>query len=644
MKRIKAVLLATVLLLVPGYALASDLGYMRISLIEGDVQVKTPEAGDWGPVSLNGPLAEGDQIWVPEGGRVELQLNTGSFIRLDQYSALQVLSMDKDSFQFYLSQGYAYIFYAAQRGGVIQVDTPDASTRAYDGAVFRVDMSDQYSDVSVYKGYVESENQIGKTRINSGEVVALGQNTNGEVGPMGPPDEWEIWNKARNDNIFASRDISSRYLPDELRVYSSDFNNSGRWVQVPDYGYCWIPTVGVYAGWAPYRNGRWIWRGGEYVWVGNEPWGWTPYHYGRWAFVNSVGWCWVPPANGDVYWSPGYVGWVRTGDYVAWVPLAPRETYYGRGYYGPYSVSIIHVNIGQISVTNVYKNVYVNDGVTVVNRNTFNTASPTIVNVHQNVIQQNIFVTNNISVGGPQIQPSKASYFGSDKHIAPTKLPPQHVRDLSVRQLKESRPYTKDPGKSVLNHGSRMEALPVNKVATPRTLHEGKPTIRQVWPADTMKPAGAPGPIGERPQVKQQETGRPSGVPGPIGERPQVKPQEKGKPSGAPGPMGERSQVNPQEKGKPSGAPGPMGERSQVKPQDKGKPLGAPGPMGERSQVKPQEKGRPSGVPGPMGEKSQVKPQEKGKPSGAPAPQGKKPVESEKERKGSKENIEERER
>jgi hypothetical protein len=66
--------------------------------------------------------------------------------------------------------------------------------------------------------------------------------------------------------------------------------------------------------------------------------------------------------------------------------------------------------------------------------------------------------------------------------------------------------------------------------------------------------------------------------------------------------------------------------------------------MGERPQVKPQEKGKPSGAPGPMGERPQVKPQEKGKPSGAPAPQGKKPVESEKERKGSKENIEERER
>jgi hypothetical protein len=46
-----------------------------------------------------------------------------------------------------------------------------------------------------------------------------------------------------------------------------------------------------------------------------------------------------------------------------------------------------------------------------------------------------------------------------------------------------------------------------------------------------------------------------------------------------------------------------------------------------------------------MGEKPQVKPHEKEKPaSSSTAPQGKKPVESEKDRKGPKENKEERER
>ncbi|HSW63156.1 MAG TPA: DUF6600 domain-containing protein [Dissulfurispiraceae bacterium] len=194
--------------------------------------------------------------------------------------------MDKDSSQFYLSQGYAYIFYDAQmKGGVLQVDTPDASTRAFDKAIFRIDMSERYTDVAVYKGYVETENKVGKTRINAGQMVSLGQNTNGELAPMGPSDNWETWNKTRNDRILARKGTSSGYLPAELSAYSYDFDNSGRWMHVPDYGNVWTPTVVAGSRWAPYRDGRWIWRGGDYVWVANEPWGWAPYHYGRWSLV-----------------------------------------------------------------------------------------------------------------------------------------------------------------------------------------------------------------------------------------------------------------------------------------------------------------------------------------------------------------------
>jgi len=505
MKILKALMIATVLLLVPAYAFSANLGYMRISLIEGDVQIKTPEAGDWGLASTNIPLAEGDQVWIPQGGRAELQLNTGTYVRLDQNSALQILSMDKDSSQFYLLQGNAYFYYDAPRGSVIQVDTPDASTRAFNRAIFRIDMSDQYTDVLVYKGYVETENQVGKTRINAGRMLSLGQNTNGEVAPMGRPDEWGKWNKTRNDRIYASRGTSSRYLPAELRPYSYDFDNSGRWVQVPDYGNVWTPTVGIGASWSPYREGRWIWRGGEYVWVAYEPWGWAPYHYGRWSFAVSIGWFWVPPVAGAVYWGPGYVGWVRTADYVAWVPLAPREIYYGRGYYGPNSVNITKINIKQVNITNVYKNVYVNNGATVVNRNTFATASPRIVSLNQNIIQQKIFTKNNMSVGTPAIKPTRASYFASDRSIPPVKLPPQHVRNLQVKELKKSRPLMKAPDKSVLNPGARPKALPVNTVTTPRTLGKGKPMIQQVKPEEKRKPGVPEGGPGQRGKKKPAE-------------------------------------------------------------------------------------------------------------------------------------------
>ena len=54
---------------------------------------------------------------------------------------------------------------------------------------------------------------------------------------------------------------------------------------MPDYGPVWTPTVD--AGWAPYRDGRWVWEPyWGWTWVSYEPWGWAPYHYGRW-FLNG---------------------------------------------------------------------------------------------------------------------------------------------------------------------------------------------------------------------------------------------------------------------------------------------------------------------------------------------------------------------
>ncbi len=623
---------------------------------------------------------EGDQVWVPAGGRVELQLNTGTYVRLDQNSALQVLSLDKDSTQFYVSQGHAYIYYNAPRGRVIQVDTPDVSTRAFDKAIFRVDMSDeyQYTDVSVYKGYVEAENEVGNTRVNAGQTVSLGQNTNAEVAPMGPPDEWEKWNKSRNDLIRARRGVSSRYLPPELDAYAYDFDTAGRWVDVPDYGYVWTPSLSIGVSWAPYREGRWIWRGGDYVWVSFEPWGWAPYHYGRWAFVARFGWCWVPPARGDVYWAPGYVGWVNTGDYVAWVPLAPGELYYGHGYYGRHSVNITNVRINQVNITNVYKNVYTNNGVTVVNRNTFATASPRMVNVNKTVIQQQLFVKKNISAGAPAIKPTRESYFGSAKQIAPAKLPPQPIKNLRVTQLKQSRPFVKDPGKSVFNPAVKPKSLPLSKITTPRTPGTVKPAIKSFQPA-ARGATGATGglaPRGEKGQVKpfEKKAITPEAAP-PKGEKGGIKPLEKKvTPEAGPAPKGQlrqferrpvtpegaapKGQIKPLEKKvTPEAVPAPKEEKGQIKRFER-RPV-TPEGAAPKGQIKPLEKKvTPKAVPAPKEEKGQIKRFERkpvtpeGAPKGQIKPQEKKvtpekapaPVKQKPEEKPGKENKEDKEK
>jgi len=603
MKIFKAVMIAAVLMFVQAYAFSAsaNLGYMRISYLEGDAQIMAPEAGQWGLLSINTPIGEGDQIWIPQDGIAELQLNTGSYIRLDGNTSLQILSMDEDSSQFYLSQGSAYIYYDAPQGSVIQMDNPDASTRAFDRAIFRIDMSDQYTDVSCYKGYVETENQLGNTRVNAGQTMSLGRDTNGEVAPIGPPDEWELWNRARNDELFPPRDTGGGYyLPSELRTYSSELDRSGRWVQVPSYGYVWTPTVFVGPNWAPYRHGRWIWRGNDYVWLSYEPWGWAPYHYGRWGFAPAIGWFWVPPVAGSVYWGPGYVGWARTADYVAWVPLAPGEMYYGRGYYGRNSVNITHVDIKRVNITKVYKNVYVNNGATIVSHNNFNRGFRDDDYDHKKIVKEKIFVKNYMSPGTPDIKPTKESYFRSDKRVPADKFPPPPVRNVQVKELKQARKFIRERDRSVLHPGKAPKALPINTVSTPRTPGKQKNMFQQFMPEQPRQPAESNDARGRQEERKQVQVEQPRqlAVPddgrGRKEERKQVQVEEQRQPAVPDNDRGRKEErkpmqvEQPRQLAVPNDARGRKEERKQVQveqPRQLAVPDDGRGRKEERKQV-----------------------------------------------------------
>ena len=536
MKILKYVILAFMLFYLPAYSSGSTLGSLRISLIEGDVQVKTEDTGEWVPASINMPLVDGDSIWVPEGGRTELQVRDGSFLRLDENSALEILTVEKDSYQFYLTEGRSYANFRGLKGALLQIDTPDSSIRVYDRSNFRIETrQDGYTDISVYRGVVYAENRNGETSVDEGNTLSLGEGTYGDLSPLGPPDEWERWNRDR-DRRLAEQRPPSGYLPDELQAYSSDFEENGRWVQVREYGYVWTPTVLVSVGWAPYRVGRWVWIGGDYVWVSYEPWGWAPYHYGRWAFISTIGWCWVPPARGAVYWGPGFVGWVQTPTYVSWVPLAPGEIYYGHGHYGPHSVNITQVNIRQINVQKiVYKNIHVHNSVTVVHHDTF------VKGKHVEVkVRQNPFLKERVSLGRPDIKPEKATRMPVIKEIPQRKRPPEPIREIKVKELKEKRPLVRKKETSVLKPESPPRKMPVKPtekrgVERPKEIRptekgpeKPKPVEKGVEKPREFKPAerGVERPREIRPPEKGVE--KPAPVEKGIERPKEVKPTEKG--------------------------------------------------------------------------------------------------------------------
>ena len=115
--------------------------------------------------------------------------------------------------------------------------------------------------------------------------------------------------------ILALDEISVDFFYDHLEPY-------GYWREVGDYGYCWQPAD-VDEDWRPYSDGAWVYTDAGWTWESGEPYGWAVYHYGRWANVAEIGWVWIPGTE----WGPGWVSWRHSPQYVGWAPRPPEATF-----------------------------------------------------------------------------------------------------------------------------------------------------------------------------------------------------------------------------------------------------------------------------------------------------------------------------
>ncbi len=456
MKRFTLVFL-TILFLMPALSQAALIGPANIRHIDGDVMFRTPDDDEWLPASINTPLDEGDAVWCPDDSRVEIQLPNGSMLRMDSGSQLDMIANEDGFVHVHLASGRLYLRTAQTiEKDSLQIDADDTSVLPAARTRLRLDMvSNNQEDVAIFKGSAYVEGNGSRTRVRAGELIALEEGHN-EIMPLNPSDEWEEWNMDRDRQQSRSAAVDST-LPDELRSHAPDLDANGTWVQVPEYGRVWRPTVLVSADWAPYREGRWIWKNGDYVWISYERWGWVPYHYGRWAVVTGFGWCWVPPARGDIYWGPGYVGWYSTGSHVGWTPLAPGEIFYGKRYYGRHSAIVTSVRVNPSTIE--YRNRHKPGGLTIVQHNDFQRGRIVVQKPSRTPA-----VSVSVSIGAPQIRPLRESRMPIIKQTPPRVAPPRiekhDRRDLRERFPRIRTDVTKD-------HRRQPQPLPV--VAPPAT-------------------------------------------------------------------------------------------------------------------------------------------------------------------------------
>lgn len=275
----------------------SQVRIVRLSSVDGDVQVDRNTGQGFERAFLNLPITEGVKLQTGSGGRAEIEFEDGSVVRLTpgalvEFSRLALKDSGAKTSEIKLQQGTAYIDFRG-REDEFTVNFARETVSLKDAAHFRVQMNDADATVAVFKGKIKVEGSSGSVDVGKNDSVSfdLANRDLYETAQLedAPFDSWDKEQGKYHDAYFTKNHdrLQSGYGVSDLNYYGSFFN-------APGYGSLWQPYF-VNAGWDPFMDGVWAYYPGSgYSWVSAYPWGWTPFHCGSWMFGQSFGWAWQP--------------------------------------------------------------------------------------------------------------------------------------------------------------------------------------------------------------------------------------------------------------------------------------------------------------------------------------------------------------
>src|SRR5215475_2999701 len=278
---------------------------VRLSDIQGNVEIDRNSGQGFEKASVNMPLVEGMKLSAKSDARAEVEFEDGSTVRITpstkiEFTALSLQDSGAKVSTLTLTQGLAYFDYSAkQKDNVFTVLFKDEKVHPEEAVRFRVNLEEATAIVAVFNGDLKIEGlsgpvEVSKNRSASFDLTDGNKSTIAKNIEDEPFDSWDK-EQAKYQKEYASRG-SYRDYPYGYGV--SDLNYYGNYTNVPGYGWMWQPYfAGV--GWDPFMDGSWMFYPGfGYTWVSAYPWGWMPYRYGAWNFVPGYGWMWAPGGFG----------------------------------------------------------------------------------------------------------------------------------------------------------------------------------------------------------------------------------------------------------------------------------------------------------------------------------------------------------
>ena len=286
--------LASVLSSMPAFA-ASQARIVRLSDVQGTVQINKNTGLGFENAFLNLPITQGAQLKTGDTGRAEIEFEDGSTLRLApkttvRFSALGLDDAGKHQSSIELVEGMAYVNWVGKSGDRFDIVFSQETISLEKAAHFRVSASEESSNLSVFKGDVEVDGASGKVTVTKKQTATFAENDKPTVAKNIQEEPFDSWDK----EAISYHDQYARNNSSPYGYGFSDLNYYGSYTNVAGYGMMWQPYF-TGAGWDPFLDGAWsFYPGYGYMFVSAYPWGWMPYRYGNWMFVPGFGWMWQP--------------------------------------------------------------------------------------------------------------------------------------------------------------------------------------------------------------------------------------------------------------------------------------------------------------------------------------------------------------
>lgn len=309
----------SLLVCIPAWA-DSNVRIVRLSLVDGPVQLDRATGEGFERAIMNMPIAQGMQLWTRGDSRAEVEFENGNTIRLAPETKVefsQLVLRDDGSRQTIVRviSGRAYVSYTRNSGEDFRIQFGGREVPLDRSAHFRLDVLDNRAELAVFHGDLDLPN----LRVKKNNTVAMDLTDGGAFQLVrginaALEDGWDGYRLDYHDKYAkAAYKGSSFYGNSDLNYYGAWYSGSS--------GSCWRP-YGFGASWSPYSSGAWAWYPGYgYTFVSLYPWGWQPFRSGAWFYNSGIGYCWSP--YGGPYSRYGY-GWAPVYNApVTYVPVQP---------------------------------------------------------------------------------------------------------------------------------------------------------------------------------------------------------------------------------------------------------------------------------------------------------------------------------